>query len=47
MSTFLLATQIACYAVGIVSASLNIASVVRRWRPIEAPFKGDDPGDWP
>ena len=32
MSTFLLTAQIVCYGVGIVSASLNIAHVVRRWR---------------
>ena len=34
MNTFLLTTQIVCYGVGIVSASLNIASVVRRWRMV-------------
>ena len=35
MDTFLVATQIICYGVGIVSASLNIASFVNRrvkWR---------------
>lgn len=32
MNTFLLTAQLVCYGVGIVSASLNIASVVRRWR---------------
>jgi hypothetical protein len=35
MDTFLVATQIICYGVGIVSASLNIASFVHRrvkWR---------------
>jgi hypothetical protein len=32
MNTFLLTTQIVCYGVGIVSASLNIAHVVRQWR---------------
>ena len=32
MNTLLLTTQIVCYGVGIVSASLNIAHVVRRWR---------------
>jgi hypothetical protein len=30
MNTFLIASQIACYGVGIVSASLNIAAFVRR-----------------
>jgi hypothetical protein len=30
MDTLLVATQIICYGVGIVSASLNIASFVRR-----------------
>ena len=34
MNTLLLTTQIVCYGVGIVSASLNIASVVRRWRAV-------------
>lgn len=35
MDTILVATQVICYGVGIVSASLNIASFVRRrvkWR---------------
>jgi len=35
MDTFLVATQIICYGVGIVSASLNIASFMNRrvkWR---------------
>jgi hypothetical protein len=32
MNTLLLTAQIVCYGVGIVSASLNIAHVVRRWR---------------
>lgn len=32
MNTFLFTAQIVCYGVGILSASLNIASVVRRWR---------------
>jgi hypothetical protein len=32
MNTFLLTTQIVCYGVGIVSASLNIARFVRRRR---------------
>ena len=32
MSTLLLTTQIVCYSVGIVSASLNIVNVVRGWR---------------
>ncbi|MFM9846308.1 MAG: hypothetical protein ACKVP3_04010 [Hyphomicrobiaceae bacterium] len=32
MNTFLLTAQIVCYSVGIVSASLNVAHVVRRWR---------------
>jgi hypothetical protein len=32
MNTLLLASQIACYGVGIVSASLNIAVFVRRHR---------------
>jgi len=36
MSTLLLTTQIVCYGVGIVSASLNIASFVRRWRAMTA-----------
>jgi hypothetical protein len=42
MDTLLVATQIICYGVGIVSASLNIASFVHRrvkWRrllPISA-----------
>jgi hypothetical protein len=30
MNTFLIASQIACYGIGIVSASLNIATFVRR-----------------
>ena len=30
MNTLLIATQIVCYGVGIVSASLNIATFVRR-----------------
>jgi hypothetical protein len=30
MNTFLLATQVVCYGVGIVSASLNIATFVYR-----------------
>ena len=30
MDTFLVTTQIICYGVGIVSASLNIASFVHR-----------------
>lgn len=37
MNTLLLASQIACYGVGIVSASLNIAMFVRRrrrWRQL-------------
>jgi hypothetical protein len=37
MDTFLVATQIICYGVGIVSASLNIASFVHRrikWRRV-------------
>jgi hypothetical protein len=32
MNTLLITTQIACYGVGIVSASLNIATFVRRSR---------------
>jgi hypothetical protein len=32
MNTLLLTTQIVCYGVGIVSASLNIARFVRRRR---------------
>jgi hypothetical protein len=32
MNTLLLASQIVCYGVGIVSASLNIATFVRRHR---------------
>ena len=32
MNTLLLTAQIVCYGVGIVSASLNIAHVMRRWR---------------
>jgi hypothetical protein len=32
MSTLFLTTQIVCYGVGIVSASLNIASFMRRRR---------------
>src|SRR5262245_32585538 len=47
MSTLLLTIQIACYAFGLVSAALNIASFVRGWRAAEAPFEGDEPGDWP
>ena len=34
MNTLLLTTQFVCYGVGIVSASLNIASSVRRWRAV-------------
>jgi hypothetical protein len=37
MDTFLVATQIICYGVGIVSATLNIASFVHRrvhWRRV-------------
>jgi hypothetical protein len=30
MNTFLITTQVVCYGVGIVSASLNIATFVRR-----------------
>jgi hypothetical protein len=33
MNTLLLTSQIVCYGVGIVSASLNIARFVRRRRP--------------
>jgi hypothetical protein len=47
MSTLLFTIQVLCYAVGIVSATLNIAGFVRRWRAAEAPFEGDGPGDWP
>ena len=32
MNTLLLTTQIVCYGVGLVSASLNIAGFVRRRR---------------
>jgi hypothetical protein len=32
MNTFLVTTQILCYGVGILSASLNVAIVVRRHR---------------
>jgi hypothetical protein len=32
MSTLLFTTQIVCYGVGIVSASLNIVTIVRSWR---------------
>jgi hypothetical protein len=38
MDTLLVATQIICYGVGIVSASLNIASFVHRrvkWRRLQ------------
>jgi len=31
MNTLLITTQIVCYGVGIVSASLNIATFVRRY----------------
>jgi hypothetical protein len=34
MSTLLITSQIVFYGVGIVSASLNIASFARRWRAI-------------
>lgn len=34
MNTILLTTQMVCYGVGIVSASLNIVSSVRRWRAV-------------
>jgi hypothetical protein len=40
MDTLLVATQIVCYGVGIVSASLNIASFVHRrvkWRRLQDP----------
>jgi hypothetical protein len=47
MSTLLVTIQVVCYAVGIVSAALNIAGFVRYWRAAEAPFECDGPGDWP
>jgi hypothetical protein len=47
MSTFFTTIQVLCYGLGIVSASLNIASLMRRWRAMEAPFDCDRPGDWP
>jgi len=47
MSTFFTAIQVLCYGAGIVSASLNIASLVRRWRTMEVTFDCDRPGDWP
>lgn len=31
MNTLLITTQIMCYGIGIVSASLNIATFIRRW----------------
>lgn len=34
MNTLFLTTQIVCYGVGIVSASLNIAGFVRRRRAV-------------
>jgi hypothetical protein len=47
MSTFLATMQIVCYGIGIVSASLNIASLVRRWNVTGAPCDSDEPCDWP
>jgi hypothetical protein len=47
MSTFLAILQIVCYVVGIVSAALNIAGLVRRWQAIGAPYDSDEPGSWP
>jgi hypothetical protein len=43
MNTLLVATQIICYGVGIVSASLNIASFVHRrvkWRRLHTIRRG-------
>ena len=40
MNTLLITTQIVCYGVGLVSASLNIATFVRRrgkWRRLRTP----------
>ena len=40
MNTLLITTQIVCYGVGIVSASLNIATFVRRrgkWHRLRSP----------
>ena len=47
MSTFLATLQILCYGIGIVSTSLNIASLVRRWHAMGATFDSDEPCDWP
>lgn len=46
MSTLLITVQIVCYALGIVSASLNIASFVRGWRAFEDPVDWPDPTGW-
>jgi hypothetical protein len=40
MNTLLITTQIVCYGVGLVSASLNVATFVRRrgkWRRLRTP----------
>ena len=42
MNTLLITTQIVCYGVGIVSASLNIATFVRRrgkWHRLHCPAR--------
>ena len=47
MSTFFAIIQFVGYGVGIVSAALNIAGLVRRWHALEAPFDSDEPVNWP
>ena len=47
MSTFFATIQFVGYGVGLVSAALKIASLVRRWHALEAPFDRDEPGNWP
>jgi hypothetical protein len=47
MSTFFATIQFVGYGIGIVSAALNIASLVRRWHAIEAAFDRDELGSWP
>jgi hypothetical protein len=46
MSTFFATLQVVCYGVGIVSGSLSIARLVRRWHAAEAPFEGEGAGEW-
>ena len=47
MSDLLLTVQLVCYGVGIVSASLNIASFVRGWLSSDAPAALKIPAEEP